>query len=218
MKTDLFDYDLPEGLIAQVPAVERDASRLMVVNRQDRSVTHTTFHQLADHVPATTRFFRNSAAVFKARLRGQRASGGAVECLLLHPDRDTDTFWCLLKPGKKLSAGSSFSGPGYKAEILAIKQTGERLVRFAIEGGGHVIELAERVGEMPLPPYIERSREADPALRQLDEERYQTVYADRQHKVAAAAPTAGLHFTPALIDNLERRGARFFDIRLHVGL
>ncbi|MEM9227691.1 MAG: tRNA preQ1(34) S-adenosylmethionine ribosyltransferase-isomerase QueA, partial [Verrucomicrobiota bacterium] len=210
--------DLPESLIAQLPAAARDASRLMVINRTDQSVTHTHFHELCHHVPAKTRFFRNSAAVFKARLRGQRASGGAVECLLLHPDRDSDTFWCLLKPGKKLPIGTSFSGPGYEAAIISIKGTGERLVQFKIDDGGHVIDLAERVGEMPLPPYIERSREADPALRKLDEDRYQTVYADREHKVAAAAPTAGLHFTPELINEMEGRGADFHDIRLHVGL
>ncbi len=218
MKTDEFDYPLPPELIAQVPAQQRDESRLMVVDRATRQVEHTVFRELPTHVPGKSRFFRNSAAVFKARLRGQRATGGAVECLLLHPDADKHSFWCLLKPGKKLPPGGVFSGPGYQAEVLDVKPTGERLVRFALESADNVIELTDRIGEVPLPPYIERTREADPALRQLDEVRYQTVYADTQHKVAAAAPTAGLHFTPELLKKLEGAGASFHDVRLHVGL
>ncbi|QYY34745.1 tRNA preQ1(34) S-adenosylmethionine ribosyltransferase-isomerase QueA [Ruficoccus sp. ZRK36] len=219
MNTDVFDYPLPPELIAQVPAQQRDESRLMVVNRTTREVTHTVFRELPKHLPTGTRFFRNSASVFKARLRGQRVTGGAVECLLLHPDRDKDRFWCLLKPGKKLQPGSTFSGPGYLAEVLDVKPTGERLVHFSVEGvDKNVIALTDRIGEVPLPPYIERSREADPSLRQLDETRYQTVYADPSHKVAAAAPTAGLHFTPELLATVVRDGARFYDVRLHVGL
>ncbi|MBC2594045.1 tRNA preQ1(34) S-adenosylmethionine ribosyltransferase-isomerase QueA [Ruficoccus amylovorans] len=218
MNTADFDYPLPPELIAQVPAQRRDESRLMVVDRRTGQIEHTVFRELPAHVPAEARFFRNSAAVFKARLRGQRATGGAVECLLLHPDADKHSFWCLLKPGKKLPVGGTFSGPGYRAEVLALKPTGERLVRFALESADNVIALTDRIGEVPLPPYIERTREADPSLRRLDEERYQTVYADERHKVAAAAPTAGLHFTPELLARLEADGATFYDVRLHVGL
>ncbi|MDP0494807.1 MAG: tRNA preQ1(34) S-adenosylmethionine ribosyltransferase-isomerase QueA [Verrucomicrobiota bacterium JB024] len=218
MNTDEFDYPLPPELIAQVPAQRRDESRLLVVDRRSGQIEHTVFRELPGQVPTGARFFRNSAAVFKARLRGQRATGGAVECLLLHPDTDKHSFWCLLKPGKKLPVGGSFTGSGYRAEVRDVKPTGERLVRFELESADNVIALTDSIGEVPLPPYIERTREADPALRQLDEVRYQTVYADTRHKVAAAAPTAGLHFTPDLLAKLEGDGASFYDVRLHVGL
>lgn len=218
MNTDLFDYDLPEKLIAQVPAERRDTSRLMVVKRTTQTVTHTVFRELPAFVPAGTRFFRNSAAVFKARLRGQRETGGAVECLLLHPGREKDSFWCLLRPAKKLPVRAGFRGPGYAAIVRERKATGESLVAFQLESAENVIALTDAIGEVPLPPYIERSRESDPTLRELDNQRYQTVYADEKHKVAAAAPTAGLHFTPELLARLEHEGASFHDARLHVGL
>jgi len=218
MNTDIFDYPLPEELIAQVPAERRDESRLLVYDRATGKTEHTIFRYLPEYLPEKLTVFRNSASVFKARLRGRRVTGGAVECLLLHPDREPHTFWCLLKPGKKLPVGSHFLGNGFRADVLAVKDTGERQVRFTLEAADNVIALAESIGEIPLPPYIERAREADPALREMDALRYQTVYADPAKKVAAAAPTAGLHFTPQLLEYLKARGAHFHDIRLHVGL
>jgi len=161
--------------------------------------------------------FRNNAAVLKARLRGFRPTGGAVECLLLHPDKDPTLWWCLVRPGRRLGIGATFSLEGfYSAEVKDIKETGERLVQFHTVNDTSVPSMADAAGEMPLPPYIRRDKED--ARRDLDNERYQTVYADRQQTVAAAAPTAGLHFTPEVLSALEKNGVSMHDITLHVGL
>ncbi|MDQ8194408.1 tRNA preQ1(34) S-adenosylmethionine ribosyltransferase-isomerase QueA [Coraliomargarita sp. SDUM461004] len=217
MNISLFDYHLPSELIAQEPATQRDASRLMVVNRQTRSITHTQFSQIGKFLPAQTRFFRNNAAVLKARLFGQRPTGGKVECLLLQPAEDAQTWWCLLKPGKKTFNAGSFGLPGeYTADVLEAGSNGNYRVRFHPERNESVTELSERLGILPLPPYIERSN--DDPRRSNDNERYQTVYADLKKRIAVAAPTAGLHFTPELITDLEQAGARFHDLTLQVGI
>jgi len=217
METSLFDYDLPESLIAPVPALQRDASKLMVVNRQTQSVTHCQFRDILDHLPADTALFRNNATVLKARLRGTRASGGSVECLLLSPGKDGHEFWCLLKPGKRLSPGTSFQlTNGVPAHVLGKVASGQFLVRF--DSSTPVVQMADTIGEVPLPPYIERQRKAHPELRKMDDERYQTIYADPSKKVAAAAPTAGLHFTPEILDQLQQRNIPQHEITLHIGL
>jgi S-adenosylmethionine:tRNA ribosyltransferase-isomerase len=217
MDATRFDYHLPRECIAQEPAPRRDAARLMVVNRADHSVTHTRFDRLADHLPAKSRFFRNNAAVLKARLFGQRPTGGKVECLLLHPAEDPETWWCLLKPGKKTFAAARFGLEGvYTAQVLEVGQNGNYRVRFQTANGEPVTALAERIGIMPLPPYIERS--PDDPRQTRDNERYQTVYADYSKQQAVAAPTAGLHFTPELIQDLEQNGATFHDLTLQVGI
>lgn len=217
MRIDRFDYHLPLERIAQEPAARRDASRLMVIDRASRKVTHARFADIGDFLPANARFFRNNAAVLKARLFGQRPSGGKVECLLLHPAEDALTWWCLLKPGKKTLQAGRFGMPGeYEADVLEAGENGNYKVRFAPERNESVTELSERLGIMPLPPYIERSDE-DPR-READNERYQTVYADYEKQVAVAAPTAGLHFTPKLIDSLKGHGAVFHDLTLQVGI
>ncbi len=216
MDAALFDYHLPNECIAQEPAATRDASKLMVVNRATREVTHTQFANIADYLPANTRFFRNNAAVLKARIFGQRPTGGKVECLLLQPAEDAITWWCLLKPGKK-AAQTGFGIEGeYRAEVLEAGSNGNYRVRFHIERDESVTDLSERLGIMPLPPYIARTD--DDPRRAADNERYQTVYADYEKRVAVAAPTAGLHFTPDLIADLEQRGATFHDLTLQVGI
>ncbi len=216
MDSALFDYHLPADRIAQEPAPRRDDSRLMVVNRKTRQVAHAHFREIGNFLPANARYFRNNAAVLKARLHGQRPGGGKVECLLLHPADEPGCWWCLLRPGKK-AAASGFSLEGhYHAEVLQAGQNGQYRVRFHLQEDESVIELSRRIGIMPLPPYIERSPE-DPRNRQ-DEERYQTVYADYKKQLAVAAPTAGLHFTPDLIRQLESGGARFHDLTLQVGI
>ncbi|MFP4157665.1 MAG: tRNA preQ1(34) S-adenosylmethionine ribosyltransferase-isomerase QueA [Opitutales bacterium] len=217
MKIDRFDYHLPAEHIAQEPAAQRDASRLMVIDRATRRVTHAHFADIGHYLPSNARFFRNNAAVLKARLFGQRPSGGKVECLLLHPAEDALAWWCLLKPGKKTRQAGRFGQPGeYEASVLEAGSNGNYKIRFALSREESVTELADRLGIMPLPPYIERSAE-DPR-RKADNERYQTVYADYGKQLAVAAPTAGLHFTPELIGALETGGARFFDLTLQVGI
>jgi len=217
MKIDRFDYHLPAECIAQEPAEERDASRLMVVNRATREVTHSTFAEVGSFLPANSRFFRNNAAVLKARLFGQRPTGGKVECLLLQPAEDALTWWCLLKPGKKTQQAGQFGMEGeYAAQVLEAGQNGNYKVRFSLSRDESVIALSERLGIMPLPPYIERS--ADDPRRSSDNERYQTVYADYQKQVAVAAPTAGLHFTPELNAALESAGAQFHNLTLQIGI
>lgn len=217
MDSSLFDYHLPTECIAQEPSAQRDASRLMVINRQTRSVTHAQFADIGQFLPANARFFRNNAAVLKARLFGQRPTGGKVECLLLQPAEDAVTWWCLLKPGKKTLSAGEFGIPGeYRAEVLEAGQNGNYRVRFHPQRQESVTELSERLGILPLPPYIERSSE-DPRSSE-DVHRYQTVYADYNKRVAVAAPTAGLHFTPQLLQKLASGGAQFHDLTLRVGI
>ena len=217
MNISLFDYYLPPELIAQEPAAQRDASRLMVIDRRTREVTHTHFARIGDHLPPNARLFRNNAAVLKARIFGQRPTGGKVECLLLQPAEDAQTWWCLLKPGKKTLYAGRFGVPGeYDAEVLEVGTNGNYKVRLHPVRNESIIDLSERLGQLPLPPYIERAQ-SDPREAN-DNERYQTVYADFQKRIAVAAPTAGLHFTPELITNLTNQGARFYDLTLQVGI
>lgn len=334
MQTRLFDYHLPEHLIARVPAARRDRSRLMVINRASGSVTHTEFANLPDFLPQGARLFRNNATVLRARLRAQRPSGGQVECLLLRPAKPEDLtffatdseagstdnciqpnggmggmkadqpplhgaranngyagegapatdaaqispwdFICLLKPGRRLKPGETFYREGhFSATVLDKHPDGENRVRFTpLRGQRSVVEIATLAGDLPLPPYIEQARAADAKAQadgssnlavndtagggvnlagndaaescvapvgsdatgsfalhpqaasasdslpndNPDNERYQTVYADPLRTVAAAAPTAGLHFSPELLARLAAEGVPAYDLTLHVGL
>jgi len=216
VKTALFDYQLPERLIAQRPADRRDQSRLLVVNRTAHTIEHRHFTDLPQYLQAGDCLFRNNAAVIPARLHAARPTGGRVECLLLRPATATNEWWCLLRPGKKLPVGSTFGLEGFFSATVREK-TADGLVRVAFAtNAGDILAVANRIGEMPLPPYI-AGRHSDEE-RILDRERYQTVYADRGHQVAAAAPTAGLHFTPELLARLSAQEIRFADLTLHVGL
>lgn len=217
MNISLFDYHLPKELIAQEPAAVRDASRLMVINRGTQEIIHTHFAEIGKYLPYRARFFRNNAAVLKARIFGQRPTGGKVECLLLQPAEDSFTWWCLLKPGKKILQSGRFAQAGeYQAEVLEMGDNGNYRVRFYPERNESITELTERLGILPLPPYIERVRED--SRSEKDNERYQTVYADFDKRIAVAAPTAGLHFTPELIASLEANGSSFHDLTLQVGI
>jgi S-adenosylmethionine:tRNA ribosyltransferase-isomerase len=217
VKTDLFDYALPERLIAQAPLPRRDDSRLLVVHRRERRIEHRRFRDLGEYLRPGDILFRNNAAVIPARLHARRPTGGAVECLLLRPAVAADEWWCLLRPGRKLPPGETFAAAGaFVATVREKTEAGLFRVAFAVTGGSDILEVARRVGEMPLPPYI--APRTDVAEREADKERYQTVYADRAHTVAAAAPTAGLHFTPELLASLSAAGVRCADLTLHVGL
>ncbi len=221
METALFDYHLPADRIAQHPAESRDGSRLLVVNRKDRSIAHRRFQELPDYIGAKDRVFRNNAKVLPARLFAQRNTGGRVECLLLRPAPRPGSYpeewWCLLKPGRKLPIGSRFSANGlFVAEVIDKNDSAEYRVSFDLVSHSSVVQLVESMGKMPLPPYISRDREDD--RDRHDKERYQTIYAQDEHAVAAAAPTAGLHFTQNLIETLESQGACFHDLTLHVGM
>lgn len=217
LATDLFDYALPERLIAQTPADRRDTSRLLVVNRADRSIGHQVFADLPRFLRPGDTLFRNNAAVLPARLRAVRPTGGQVECFLLRPADDDTTWHCLLRPGKRLPPGSTFAHAdgAFHGEVLTRDAAGQAVVRFTTSARESIVDVANRLGEVPLPPYIERR---DDTRRPLDLERYQTVYADRARQVAVAAPTAGLHFTPELLQTLTAQGVGAAEITLHVGL
>lgn len=207
MRTQEFDYTLPPEQIAQTPAEPRDSSRLLVYNRQDGCRTHVRFRDLPDFLQPGDLLVRNDTKVLPARLLGTKAgSGVAVEFLLLR--RLSASEWnVILRPGRRLPPGSRVQfGPDLEAEVLSKEEGGVCRVRFFFEG---VFEaVLERRGEMPLPPYIQ-DRTSPP-------ERYQTVYA--REPGSAAAPTAGLHFTPALFSRLEAMGVETVDVLLHVGL
>jgi S-adenosylmethionine:tRNA ribosyltransferase-isomerase len=211
LSTELFDYPLPTAAIAQAPSDRRDGCKLMVVHRDTKQVEHRLFSDLPALVPARAAFFRNNAKVIKARLFLNRASGGEVEILLLHPSTDAHTWWCLAKPLKKIKLGETVVHDSTAVATLIQKSdSGESLWRFE----GSPLAWADKLGHLPLPPYI--AREKNDPREAADAVRYQTVYA--QAPVAAAAPTAGLHFTSELIASLQAQGHPFYDLTLHVGL
>lgn len=207
MKTSDFYYDLPQELIAQTPLQRRDSSRLMTLDRHSGAIGHHHFYELPDFLREGDCLVLNNSRVLPARLIGHRETGGAAEVLLL-TDRGDNVWECLVRPGKKLRAGASVSfGDGQlTAQIQEVLPDGNRLVHFQYEG--IFLEILEQLGKMPLPPYIKEEL--------ADGERYQTVYS----KVAgsAAAPTAGLHFTPELLKQVEEKGVQLAYVTLHVGL
>lgn len=198
---------LPEELIAQTPILQRDASRLLAMNRESGTISHLHFHDLPSLLHAGDCLVLNDSRVLPARLLGQRTGGGAAELVLLI-DRGDKIWECLVRPGRKLRVGARlhFGEGALEAEIVEVLENGNRLVRFFYEG--IFLELLERLGKMPLPPYIHEDLE--------DIERYQTVYS--RALGSAAAPTAGLHFTPALLEQLEAMGVSLCYVTLHVGL
>ena len=208
MKTSDFLYDLPEELIAQTPIEPRDHSRLLVVDRADGGIEHRHFYDLPGYLKKGDLLVVNDTRVMPARLIGERAGGGACEVLLLR--QISPVSWeTLVKPGKKLKSGAkvSFGGGRLTATIETPTDAGGRVVRFDVLSG--TLEAAlDELGEMPLPPYIHE--------KLADRERYQTVYA--RAVGSAAAPTAGLHFTPELLEKIRLMGVEIVPVLLHVGL
>lgn len=203
-----FDYELPEELIAQDPLSDRSASRLMVMDIDTGKLCHRHFTDIVRYLCPGDCLVINDTKVIPARLLGVKEDTGAhVELLLLRRLSD-DTWECLARPGKKLREGArvSFGDGLLRAEITGIGEEGNRLVRFSYEGIFE--EVLDRLGEMPLPPYIRHKLQ--------DKNRYQTVYAE--HEGSAAAPTAGLHFTKELLAEIEAKGVRIAHVTLHVGL
>ena len=207
MKTKDFWYDLPEELIAQTPLEQRDASRLMVMDRRTGVVTHRHFYDLIDYLKPGDCLVMNDSRVLPARLLGHRPTGGAVEVLLLR-DLGNKHWECLCKPGRKMQAGSEviFGNGELTATVREVREDGNRIVEFHYEG--IFLEVLERLGRMPLPPYIKAELE--------DQERYQTVYS--REVGSAAAPTAGLHFTKELLEKIREKGVKEAFVTLHVGL
>lgn len=210
MRVDLFDYHLPEELIAQRPLVDREASRMLVVECESQAIEHGVFRDLPALVGEGDCMVFNESRVRKGRLLGvKEKSGGRAEILLLRPTKD-GSWEALARPYRRLGEGTRllFGQGGLRAEVVEKKGEGLVRVRLETEFPGGVEEAVERWGEVPLPPYI-RARLEDP-------ERYQTVFA--RHTGSAAAPTAGLHFTDATLDTLRSRGVRLAFLRLEVSL
>ena len=207
MKTEDFWYDLPEELIAQTPLAQRDSSRLLVLDRRTGQTNHKHFYDILDYLMPGDCLVMNDSRVLPARLLGKRPSGGAVELLLLK-DKGNNLWECLAKPGRKLQPGQEviFGDGELTATIREILDDGNRLVEFHYTG--IFLEVLERLGKMPLPPYIKAQLQ--------DQERYQTVYS--REIGSAAAPTAGLHFTPELLEKLKEKGISLAFVTLHVGL
>jgi S-adenosylmethionine:tRNA ribosyltransferase-isomerase len=205
-----FDYELPEELIAQEPPVERDAARMLVVHRAEQRFEDRHFRELPSFLREGDCLVLNDSRVLPSRLLGHRDPfGGAVEMLLLEPVSADARLWrALVRPGRKMRSGETVRfDDRFSAEIVGRAERGERIVRFR---GEDVYEALDRLGHMPLPPYIKRGDRAE------DRERYQTVFARERGSVAA--PTAGLHFTAGILDRIRASGAHVAQITLHVGL
>ena len=207
MKKSDFYFDLPEELIAQTPLERRDASRLLVLNKKTGELEHRHFYDLPEYLHEGDCLVMNDSRVLPARLLGCRSSGGSVELVLLR-DLGEGKWECLSRPGRKTKPGTelSFGDGELTATVLAVTEGGNRIVQFHYEG--IFLEVLERLGKMPLPPYIKAELN--------DAERYQTVYS--REVGSAAAPTAGLHVTQELLQKLADKGVRLCYVTLHVGL
>jgi len=208
MKTSDFNFELPQELIAQTPIERRDASRLLVLNKETGEWTHRHFYDLPEYLQPGDCLILNNSRVLPARLLGQRLPGGGACEVLLLIDRGGKTWECLVRPGKRMRTGAklSFGDGELTAEVVEELPDGNRLVRFDYEG--IFLEVLDRLGKMPLPPYIKEELQ--------DRERYQTVYS--KVNGSAAAPTAGLHFTNDLLEKIRSMGVGIGYVTLHVGL
>ena len=207
MKTSDFYYDLPEELIAQTPLQQRDTSRLLHLDRVSGAIEHRHFYDILDYLKPGDCLVMNDSRVLPARLLGHRPTGGAVEVLLLR-DLGDKKWECLCKPGRKMHLGNEviFGNGELTATVVEVQETGNRVVEFHYEG--IFLEVLERLGKMPLPPYIKEELQ--------DQERYQTVYS--REVGSAAAPTAGLHWTKELLEKARNMGVNTAFVTLHVGL
>ena len=207
MNVSEFNYNLPEELIAQTPLEKRDESRLMVLNRKEKKIEHKTFKDIINYLQPGDCLVRNNTKVLPARIYGNKETGAKVEFLLLN-NIEGDIWETIVRPGNKLHVGTKvvFGKGKLVAEILDIMPGGTRKVKFEYEGIFN--EILDEIGLMPLPPYIHEE------LKEND--RYQTVYA--KYNGSAAAPTAGLHFTPELLKKIEEKGVKIANVTLHVGI
>lgn len=206
-----FYYDLPEELIAQTPAKKRDGSRLMVIHRENGDIEHKIFHDIIDYLKPGDTLVVNNSKVIPARLMGIKEESGIVCELVLLRRRELDLWECLVRPGRRLKPGTKVVfGDGLMTGVIEeTVEGGNRLVRFEYDKiEGDFFTVLDRVGQMPLPPYITEKLE--------DRSRYQTVYAKTEG--SAAAPTAGLHFTPELLGEIKAKGIEVVEVMLHVGL
>ena len=207
MKLEEFDYDLPEELIAQVPIKKRDESRLLVLNKNNKTIEHKQFKDIIDYLEPGDCLVRNNTKVIPARLYGKKDTGAKVEFLLLK-QLEGDTWEAIVRPGNKLKPGAKviFGNGLLEGTVLDVMDGGTRKVEFKYEGIFN--EILDKIGLMPLPPYIHETLK--------DKDRYQTVYA--KYNGSAAAPTAGLHFTDELLEKLENKGIKIANVTLHVGI
>ena len=208
MKRTDFYYELPEELIAQDPLADRSSSRLLVLDRKSGAVSHHIFREVTDYLREGDCLVINDTKVIPARLIGSKIGTDAKIEVLLLKRKENNVWETLVKPGKKAKIGTKISfGDGLLVgEVVDIVEEGNRLIQFAFEGIFE--EILDRLGQMPLPPYITHQLQ--------DKNRYQTVYA--KHTGSAAAPTAGLHFTPELLEDIQKRGIEIARVTLHVGL
>ena len=202
-----FNYDLPEELIAQVPIKNRDESRLMVLDKENKTIEHHTFKDIIDFLEPGDCLVRNNTKVIPARLYGKKETGANVEFLLLN-NIEGDVWESIVRPGNKLHVGAKviFGDNDLVAEVIDIMPGGTRKVKFTYDGIFN--EILDKIGLMPLPPYIHETLK--------DKDRYQTVYA--KYRGSAAAPTAGLHFTDELLDRIKEKGVDIANVTLHVGI
>ncbi len=209
MKTSDFYYDLPEELIAQTPIEKRDHSQMLVYNMADKTIEHKHFFDILDYLTPNDVLVINKSKVIPARLYGTReGKEEALETLLLKK-LELNTYECLVKPGKKFKVGTRITySDNLVGEVKSINETGERIISFEVLSGETLEVELDRIGEMPLPPYIKEK------LKKKD--RYQTVYAKIDG--SSAAPTAGLHFTPELLEKIKDNGVQIEEVVLHVGL
>lgn len=208
MKTSDFYYNLPEELIAQTPIEPRNASRLMVLDKETGEIQHKIFKDLTDYLNEGDCLILNNTRVIPARIYGVKKETGAVVEFLLLKQIENLVWECLCGPGKKAKVGAEFTfGEGQlECEVIEVKDDGNRLVKFVCED--NIYSVLDEIGQMPLPPYIKEKLE--------DKERYQTVYSENLG--SAAAPTAGLHFTPEMLDEIRAKGVKIGYVTLHVGL
>lgn len=208
MKTSDFYYDLPQELIAQTPIEPRDASRLMVLNKETGAIEHRIFRDLTEYLTDKDCLILNNTRVIPARIYGTKMETGAYVEFLLLTQKGNDVWECLCKPGKRAKIGTKFDfGDGkLQGEVIDVQEDGNRIVRFTCDG--NIFAVLDEIGQMPLPPYIKEKLE--------NKERYQTVYS--KELGSAAAPTAGLHFTPEMLEKIKAMGVKIGYVTLHVGL
>ena len=207
MKTEDFNYYLPEELIAQTPLKNRDESRLMVLDKTTGEIEHKHFYDIIDYLEEGDVLVLNDTKVLPARLHGIKESTGSHIEILMLKELESDSWECLAKPAKRISVGDTIDFGGLlKATCTQVKEEGIRTFKLSYQG--ILYEILDKLGEMPLPPYIHEKLK--------DKDRYQTVYA--KEVGSAAAPTAGLHFTPELLDKIAKKGIKIEYITLHVGL